>query len=205
MAGIRRRGRTEDSTTVVAKGNGNGSADGAAHGNANGNGAGNGNAAAPAPAPALPTHVANGGGTRTWTLIGELLVKHEFVTPDELERALLEQANQNGNSKRLGSLLIDLGALEERHLTLALADQAGIALVDLRRERPDPAALACLPEAVARDLLAFPLRFVEDGIEIVVCDPNRADLKAQLEQATNNHVRLLLAPPSEVRRTIDQS
>src|SRR6478752_9420006 len=140
MAGIRRRGRQDESPTLVAEKNG------------------------------------NGGGGRGWTLIGELLVKHEFVSPDDLQRALLEQEGQNGDGKRLGSVLIDLGALEERHLTLALADQAGIALVDLRRERPDPAALACLPESVARGLLAVPLRFVESGLEVVVCDPGRTDL-----------------------------
>jgi type IV pilus assembly protein PilB len=182
MAGLRRKVRGDEGETLVM----DEGAPGAPAAYANGNGSGS-------------------GGRKGWTKIGELLVRHEFVTPDDLQRALLEQEHQNGNGKRLGSVLVDLGALEERHLTLALADQAGIALVDLRRERPDPAALAALPESVARGLLAFPLRFVEDGLEIVVCDPGRTDLLAELEKATQQKVRLLLAPPSEVRRTIDQS
>src|SRR4029079_19576775 len=39
----------------------------------------------------------------------------------------------------------------------------------------------------------------------VVSAPSREDLVKQLEDATEQKFRLLLAPPSEVRRTIDQS
>ncbi|HZP28411.1 MAG TPA: hypothetical protein VFC99_05630, partial [Acidimicrobiia bacterium] len=66
---------------------------------------------------AAPAGLGN-GHRKGWTRIGELLVRHEFVTPDDLQRALLEQENQNGNGKRLGALLVEHGALEERHLTL---------------------------------------------------------------------------------------
>ena len=122
MAGLRRRGRGDEGEVLVAE---------------------------PVPVPNGNGSSGSNGARKGWTRIGELLVKHEFVNPDDLQRALLEQEGQNGNGKRLGALLVEHGALEERHLTLALADQAGIALVDLRRERPDPAALATLPEALA--------------------------------------------------------
>ena len=185
MAALRRRGREEGETLVAEE------LPTAPTGNRHA-------------VPSAPLAGSN-GHRKGWTLIGELLVRHEFVTPEDLQRALLEQEGQSGDGKRLGTVLVEHGALEERHLTLALADQAGIALVDLRKERPDPAALACLDESTARGLLAVPLRFVEDGLEVVVCDPGRENLRAELEQATQQKVRLLLAPPSEVRRTIDQS
>ena len=71
MAGFRRRGRREDSPTSSSRRT------------ATCNGNGNGNGVQPSPC------AGNGGGSRGWTLIGELLVKHEFVTPDDLQRALL--------------------------------------------------------------------------------------------------------------------
>ncbi len=106
---------------------------------------------------------------------------------------------------RIGQALVDVGALDEKTLVLALAQQRGIEIVDLRRETPDPEALAALPESVARSLTALPLRRNDDGFDIVVADPNRADLEVEFARAVGTQVKLLLAPPSDVRRAIDRS
>ncbi len=144
--------------------------------------------------PAQPTH----GGPR----LGELLLERELISQDDLAAALVRQEE---SGVRLGAALVEQGALDEKSLVLALAQQRGIEIVDLRRETPDPEALAALPESVARSLAALPLRRNEDGFLIVIADPNRPGLEAELERATGAKVKLALAPPSDVRRAIDRA
>src|SRR5216683_8028045 len=79
------------------------------------------------------------GGSR----IGELLVQKQLVSRSQLIEALLQQT---GDGSRLGQLLVDLGALGDRDLASVLAEQKGVALADLRRQRPDPKAVNAIPE-----------------------------------------------------------
>jgi type IV pilus assembly protein PilB len=134
--------------------------------------------------------------------LGELLLQHELISQDDLAAALVRQEE---SGVRIGAALVELGALDEKSLVLALAQQRGIEVVDLRRETPDPEALAALPESVARGLGALPLRKNEEGFAIVVADPNRPGLEAELERAIGGNINLLLAPPSDVRRAIDRA
>ena len=149
---------------------------------------------APAEKPVQWTH----SGPR----LGELLLQRELISQDDLAAALVRQEE---SGVRIGAALVELGALDEKSLVLALAQQRGIEVVDLRREAPDPEALAALPESVARGLGALPLRRDDDGFAIVVADPNRPGLEAELERAVGGNIRLLLAPPSDVRRAIDRA
>ncbi len=59
-------------------------------------------------------------------LIGEYLLAEKKITPDQLQRALETQANsiQGGHMPLLGTILVEMGAVEERDLTAALERQA---------------------------------------------------------------------------------
>jgi len=134
--------------------------------------------------------------------LGELLLERELITADDLAAALVRQEE---NGVRLGQALVELGALDERSLTIALAQQRGIDVVDLRRESPDAETLAALPETVARGLGALPLRKDDDAFAIVVADAARPGIELDLSRAVGGPVKLLLAPPSDLRRAIDRS
>jgi prepilin-type N-terminal cleavage/methylation domain-containing protein len=131
-----------------------------------------------------------------------VLVDKEFITPTQLAGALLKQS---ASGKRIGALLVELGLIEERDLTQALAEQLGLELIDLGRIIPDPDALALLPEAVVRGLMAIPIRIHSGQLEIAVADPTDQETAERLRQAAGQNVRLLIAPPTEIRRAIDNS
>ena len=130
---------------------------------------------------------------------GELLLRKQFVGRTALVEALLQQTNEG---KRLGTLLVDAGAMTDRQLAESLSEHLTVALADLRKDRPDPRAVEMLPEHVAREWTAVPLRFDGDTLEIVIADPT-PDATRVLEAATNRKVLLLVAPASEIRRVID--
>jgi type IV pilus assembly protein PilB len=157
---------------------------------------------------AAPNHAsangngANANGNGSHARLGDMLVARALVTNEQLEHALGEQSTRG---TQLGETLVDLGVVDERALAEALAQQLGLATADLRRERPDADALSALPEEAARRLTAIPLRRNERMVEIVVADPERAGIAEELAAAVGGPVRLLVAPPSEVKRAIDQS
>jgi type IV pilus assembly protein PilB len=133
--------------------------------------------------------------------LGEMLVRKQFVTHAQLSEALLQQS---ASGKRLGTLLVELGILDERNLAATVADQLGLPLADLRRQAPEPEALALVPEALARSRRALPLRVTAAGIEIAVADPG-PKIREELSAAAGRDVILLVAPVSDIERAIDSS
>ncbi len=134
-------------------------------------------------------------------MLGQLLVKRGLVTDEQIATAL---SMQSTSGKRLGELLVDIGALDERSLVDALADYFDMAVTHLRRDAPDPAALALVPEQLAREHLAIPVHLDGDGLRVAVAQPSD-DLRFLLTETTGHSVRLQLAPMSDIRWAIDRS
>jgi type IV pilus assembly protein PilB len=134
--------------------------------------------------------------------LGELLIERAGVTPAQVAQAMLLRT---GSDKRLGTLMLELGVIDERQLTEALSVQLDLPLADLRRITPEPAAVTLLSDSIARSLHAVPMRIRDDGVvEVAVAD--RADRTvADLEHAIGQRVALVLAPPSEITRVIDST
>jgi type IV pilus assembly protein PilB len=134
-------------------------------------------------------------------MLGQVLVKRGLVTDEQIATAL---SMQSTSKKRLGELLVDIGALDERSLVDALADYFDMPVTHLRRDAPDPAALALVPEHLAREHLAIPVHLDADGLRVAVAQPSD-DLRFLLTETTGHSVRLQLAPMSDIRWAIDRS
>jgi type IV pilus assembly protein PilB len=134
--------------------------------------------------------------------LGDLLVEQAGVTELQVAEAMLLRA---ASDKRLGTVLIDLGVIDERQLTAALSTQLGLPLANLQAQTPEPEAVALLTDSLARGLDAIPLRVAEDGVvEVAVSDQGDRTVH-DLEHALGRKVRLLLAPPTEIRRVLDST
>ena len=133
--------------------------------------------------------------------MGQLLVKRGVVTDEQIAAALELQA---GSGKRLGEILVDMGALDEQRLVEALADFFDMPVTHLRRDAPDPAALALIPEELAREYLVIPVHIDGDGLRVAVAQPSD-DLRFLLSETSGRSVRLQLASVSDIRWAIDRS
>ncbi|MDQ1680310.1 MAG: type pilus assembly protein PilB [Frankiaceae bacterium] len=133
-------------------------------------------------------------------LLGEILVEHGQVTPQQLAEALLQQ---RVSGKRLGALLVELGALDERVLADALGEHFALPVVDLRHTEPDPAAIARIPESSARSLNVLPLALEAGRIVVAVADP-LPTLHTELQQITKLPVAMVIAAATDIRRAIDR-
>ena len=130
---------------------------------------------------------------------GELLVRKQLVSRGAILEALLQQTTKG---KRLGAMLVELGAITDAQLAETLAEQLNLPLADLRRDRPEPDAVAKLPEHVARELVAVPLRFREGVLEVVIADPTPGALRL-LRESAGCEISPFIAPTSDVTRVID--
>ena len=100
--------------------------------------------------------VASGGVPR----LGELLVESQLVSSSRLDEALLQQA---ASGKRLGELLVELGAIDDFDLARVLASRLDLPIADLRKDTPEDDAIALIPESLARAHVAIPVRKPRSG------------------------------------------
>ena len=150
---------------------------------------------APSPRPRLDTSVPSFEAPPVNTApmrgrLGQVLVSRGVVTESQVAAALKAQAD---SGKRLGEVLVDIGALDERGLADALADFFGMPVTDLKRETPEPSALALVPAEIARENLAIPLRVDDDALHVAVAQPSD-DLRFLLSDVSGHSVRLSVAP-----------
>jgi type IV pilus assembly protein PilB len=155
---------------------------------------------APPSAP-KPTYPSGQPATPGGRLLGALLVEQDLITSELLDQALAEQ---EASGLRLGELLMRQGALDERELTLVLAEQFELPVGDLSHQAPDPQVAARLAEGVARQFMAVPLRDVDGVVEIAVGNP-QPGMEAELQRAVEGPVQLYLVPPSTARQALDRT
>jgi len=74
--------------------------------------------------------------------LGELLVSAQLISHDQLAEALIQQS---ASGKRIGTTLVELGAIGERDLAKALSTQLLVPMVDLSQQAPSPDAGAPRP------------------------------------------------------------
>ena len=152
----------------------------------------------PEPIAAAPTRPRQATSNR---LLGDLLIAENLITQEQLDQALATQARSGG---RLGELLIRMGALDDRQLAKMLAEQFGTGQFDLSVHAPDPQVASRLPENVAREYMALPLREVDGVLDVVVGDP-KPGMEANLREAIGGPIQLYIVPSSAARQAIDRA
>ena len=134
-------------------------------------------------------------------LLGDQLIERQLVTHTQLSAAFEVQRRSGGI---FSEVLVSMGALDDEVLANVLAEAFDFELVDLRRDAIDPAVLAMLDEAVARESLVIPVRFVDGELHVAVAEPND-ELREMLVKGTGHPIHFLVAPLGDVRWAIDSN
>jgi type IV pilus assembly protein PilB len=131
--------------------------------------------------------------------LGQLLVGAGMITHTQLADALVQQTS---SGRRLGAILVEQGAMTDRDLAAALSEHLGVPLIDLSHATPAGDAAELMPESIARSHLAVPVAVDGDGVTVAVADPT-PEVAAAVQTAIARPVRIVVAPRSDVQRTID--
>jgi type IV pilus assembly protein PilB len=100
--------------------------------------------------------------------LGEILVKAGILAPEQLEDALRFQKE---TGQKIGECLVHLGHVRAEDVTRALARQAGLQFVDVRRGTIPPEVLALIPKDVALANNVLPVKAEGRNAIIAVTDP----------------------------------
>ena len=101
-------------------------------------------------------------------MLGEALIQSGAITRAQLDQAL---AAQRTSGALLGQILLELNFVTEESLSRALASEAGVPFVIVNGLRPDPAAVALIPERFARQHLLAPVGLNGSAIEVLQANP----------------------------------
>jgi type IV pilus assembly protein PilB len=133
--------------------------------------------------------------------IGELLVKENLLSRDQLARAKAE-AQRKG--ERLGAQLSKLGYLQERDLNDFVAKQYGVPSIDLDEFEIDPAVIKLIPEEVATKHQVLPVNRAGSTLIIATADPSNIFAIDDIKFLTGYNVEVVVATEEAIRRAIDR-
>ena len=127
--------------------------------------------------------------------LGQLLLMRGLITEEQLARAL---DVQRLNPAPVGALLVSQGAIEEDALTLAISEQLGTQVADLKHGEVDAEAARLIPEDFARRNLVLPLRRVNGRIAVAMSDPGNLSLINDLRLMTGLQIEAFVAGRTDI-------
>jgi hypothetical protein len=132
--------------------------------------------------------------------IGEILVERGFITEAQLLDALKAQRVSN---EFLGRILITRGLLSDHDFLLALAEQFGIPLVDLKTQHIDMELARKFSTSLIIDHKCFPLKEDDYMVTVAIVNPLNAVALSKLEEeASPKKVEVVLAEEKELEAVI---
>lgn len=132
-------------------------------------------------------------------LIGEILIKRNRITRQQLDHALETQKKEGGF---VGELLVKLGYVEERDIVVALVVQCGLPYIAVDKYTIEPAVVRMIPQDMARQERMIALDKIGDILSVVMTNPLSADRKAKLESMTGCRIATFIATRSEIEEAI---
>lgn len=115
--------------------------------------------------------------------LGEILIARGLVTPEQVEDALFSQRQFGG---RLGTNLIEMGAISDEDLARCLSEQLHVPYARPQALGAIPAeVIAKLPRKVAEKYRIVPLRYQNGELHLCMADPQNFSKLDELRFALN--------------------
>ena len=135
--------------------------------------------------------------------LGEILVKNNLISRDQLGKALEEQ-KLSGNQVRLGSILISQKLLSEEQLTSFLSKQYGVPSVNLSDYEIDPAVIKIIPPEVVQKYQLLPVNRAGATLIIAVSDPSNLFAIEDIKFMTGYNIEMVVASERDIKASIDK-
>lgn len=133
--------------------------------------------------------------------LGDLLIYREYITLEQLESALEEQANGDG-SQLLGELLVNSEYCTEEQVLECLALEYRIPYVQLDSRMFDSKVFDVLPREFVEKHTVLPLFKVRNVLTVAVAEPTNVFLVDQLQDITKSEIQIVAANAREIWRMV---
>jgi MSHA biogenesis protein MshE len=145
-------------------------------------------------APAAP-------GSREKLRLGDVLVKQQLISQEQLVRAL---ELQRGTGKRLGRILVEAGAVTEEAVAHGLARQLRVPVVNLKSFPLKSETVRLLPESPARRYRAVVLEDKGEHLLVGFVDPLDIAAYDELCRILKRRIRIAVVPESQLAPILDR-
>ncbi len=127
--------------------------------------------------------------------LGELLVKKNFITPDQLKKAWEEQKLKGG---RLESNLVRLGYVKEDELLSFLSAQYRVPSIKISKIEINPNIIKLIPSSTAKKYFIIPIHRVGSKLTLAMSDPSNIIVIDEIKFMTGFNVEPVVASETEI-------
>jgi type IV pilus assembly protein PilB len=133
--------------------------------------------------------------------LGELLLKENMVTPQQLQEAL---GHQKMNGGKLGKAFVSLGYVRDEEITSLLSRQYGVPSINLDHFEVDPAIIKIIPAETARKYQILPLSRSGATLTIAMADPTNVFAMDDIKFMTGYNVEPVVASETSLEEAIEK-
>jgi len=133
--------------------------------------------------------------------LGELLVKENLISPQQLQEALTYQKQHGG---KLGYNLVKLGFVKDEEITGLLSRQYGVPAINLARFEIDPSVIKLVPSETAQKYQIIPLSRAGANLTIAMVDPTNVFAMDDIKFMTGYNVEPVVASETAIMDSIDK-
>ena len=127
--------------------------------------------------------------------LGDLLVKKNYITPDQLKKALEEQRLKGG---RLESALIRLGYIKEDELLSFLSAQYRVPSIKISKIEVNPNVIKLIPSSTSKKYFIIPINRVGPKLTLAMADPSNIIVIDEIKFMTGFNVEPVVASETEI-------
>jgi len=135
--------------------------------------------------------------------LGELLVRSNLITREQLQRALEEQKS-SGGQLRLGAILVKEGYVSESELTAFLSKQYSVPSINLAEFEIDSAVVKLLPVEIVQKYQAIPVNRSGSTLIMAMSDPSNIFAIDDIKFMTGYNVEVVVASDTGIKSAIDK-
>ncbi len=133
--------------------------------------------------------------------LGELLVKENLISTDQLQEALAYQKQHGG---KLGFNLVKLGFIKDEEITQLLSRQYGVPSIDLRKFEVDPTVIKLVPAETSQKYQIVPLSRAGANLTIAMVDPTNVFAMDDIKFMTGYNVEPVVASETAIMDAIEK-
>src|SRR5512137_752778 len=133
--------------------------------------------------------------------LGELLLKENMVSPQQLQDALNHQKMNGG---KLGKAFVSLGFVKDEEITSLLSRQYGVPSINLDHFEVDPGIIKILPAETAKKYQVLPLSRSGATLTIAMADPTNVFAMDDIKFMTGYNVEPVVASEAALEDAIDR-
>jgi type IV pilus assembly protein PilB len=134
--------------------------------------------------------------------LGEILLKENLITPDQLKQAL---EHQKANGGRLGNSLVRLGFMSDDEVMAVLSRQYGVPSINLDYFEVDPGVTKLIPMDTALKFQVLPLSRVGSSLTLAMVDPTNVFAMDDIKFMTGFNIEPVVASETAIAEAIKKN